>query len=82
MGVANEPNLINRFKAVSLGIVVLLLLAAERIGPQTFFPWQWILPGLAAVGLAVDGRLWSIARRSELQVAIEVDHRLDLHEKL
>ena len=67
---------------VLLGMVVLLMLAAERIGPQTFFPWQWILPGLAAVGLGVAGRLWYIARRTELQVAIEVDHRLDLHEKL
>ncbi len=67
---------------VVLAIVVVMMLAAERIGPETFFAWTWILPLSVAAGLAVAGRLWYVARRSELQVAIEVDDRLDLHEKL
>ena len=67
---------------VLLGIVVVIMLAAERLGSETFFAWPWILPVSVAAGLAVAGRLWYVARRSELQVAIEVDDRLDLHEKL
>ncbi|MEE9131135.1 MAG: hypothetical protein V3T84_14035, partial [Phycisphaerales bacterium] len=67
---------------VLLGIVVVIMLAAERLGPQTFFAWPWILPLSVTAGLAVAGRLWYVARRSELQVAIAVDDRLDLHEKL
>lgn len=67
---------------VLLGIAVLCLLFAERIGEQTFLPWNWMLPSFIAVGLLVAGRIWYVRRNSELQVALEVDERLDLHEKL
>ena len=67
---------------VLFGCAVLCLLIAERIGEQTFLPWTWMLPAIVAIGLLIAGRIWFIRRNSELQVALEVDERLDLHEKL
>ncbi len=67
---------------VLLAIVALALLAAERVGPRLFIPWPWVLPALAAAALAVAIPLWYRARRSDVEVAVEVDDRLDLREKL
>ncbi|MHC4414810.1 MAG: hypothetical protein ACYS0G_05955 [Planctomycetota bacterium] len=67
---------------VILGLAVIGLLVAERLGAATFVPWSWVLPVAVAVGLVVAARWWHAGRRSELQVAVEVDERLDLREKL
>jgi uncharacterized coiled-coil DUF342 family protein len=61
---------------------VLVLLAAERVGPAPFWPWPWLLPALAVAGALVAGRMWYARRSTELQVAVEVDERLDLRERL
>jgi hypothetical protein len=62
--------------------VIIGLLIAERLGAEAFVPWRWVLPAL--VGLAALGSLrwWLRSRRNEVQVAVEVDERLDLREKL
>ena len=67
---------------VALGIVVIGLLVAERLGAEAFVPWRWVLPSIIALSAIVAFRWWTIGRRSELQVALEVDERLDLREKL
>ncbi len=67
---------------VLLAVAVIALLAAERIGPRLFIPWQWVAPALVAAALAVAIPLWYRARRSEIEVALEVDDRLELREKL
>ncbi len=68
--------------AVIVGAIILLLLAGERAGPGSFFPWWWLLPALAAAGLGASAWTWWRARPSELQVALAVDERLELREKL
>jgi hypothetical protein len=67
---------------IVLAGLVLALLVAERVGPAPFWPWPWLLPTLALAGALVAGRLWYARRPTELQVAVEVDERLDLRERL
>ena len=67
---------------IVLAGLVLALLVAERLGPARFWPWPWLLPALAVAGALVAGRLWYARRPTELQVAVEVDERLDLRERL
>jgi hypothetical protein len=47
-----------------------------------FVPWVWTGPFLAAVTLGIALALWMSRRQSELHVAVEVDERLELREKL
>jgi hypothetical protein len=68
--------------AVVVGALVLLLLAAERAGPGGIFPWAWLLPALVGAGLALATMAWSRRRPTEIQVALAVDERLELREKL
>ena len=68
--------------AIVVGLAVVGLLAVERLGQATFVPWVWVLPPVVAFALIVAGWLWFAARLSVLQVAVEVDDRLDLREKL
>ena len=67
---------------IVLAGLVLALLVAERVGPAPFWPWPWLLPALAVAGALVAGRRWYARRPTELQVAVEVDERLDLRERL
>jgi hypothetical protein len=67
---------------IVVAVVVLVLLAAERVGPATFWPWVWLGPVLALAAALVAGRRWYATRPSELRVAVEVDERLDLRERL
>ncbi len=45
-------------------------------------PWAWVAPILAALALVISFVIWSRRRQTELQVAMAVDQRLDLREKL
>ena len=65
-----------------LAVIALVLALADRAPGVAFVAWAWVAPALAAVGLAVAAVLWSRRRMSELQVALAVDERLDLREKL
>ena len=67
---------------IGLGILVVLMLAAERLGAALFLPWGWLGPLVAVLALLIAARLWMTRRRTDLQVAVDVDGRLDLREKL
>jgi hypothetical protein len=68
--------------AIVVAGLVLALLVVERLGAATFWPWPWVLPVVVAAGALAAGRLWFARRRTEIQVAVEVDERLELREKL
>jgi len=67
---------------VAVGGLIIVMFVAERVGAALFWPWLWLGPGLAVLALLVTARMWSRRRQTELQVAVEVDRRLDLREKL
>ncbi|UCD75081.1 MAG: hypothetical protein JSV91_15005 [Phycisphaerales bacterium] len=60
----------------------LLLVIADRLPAESFTPWVWVIPALAVVTLVLAVIWWLPSRRTELQVAVSVDERLDLREKL
>jgi len=62
--------------------IALVLMVLDRMGESAFVPWLWIAPALAAGVLGIAVVLWRGRRRDELQVALAVDDRLDLREKL
>ena len=68
--------------AVIGGAVALALIIADRAPAAAFVPWKWVGPALAALAIAVAVALWARRRPGELHVAVEVDERLDLREKL
>jgi hypothetical protein len=67
---------------IVLAGVVLVLLLAERAGPARFWPWPWLLPALAGAAAIVAVWRWWGRRPTEVQVAVAVDERLDLRERL
>jgi hypothetical protein len=68
--------------AIVIAAIALMLALADRAPAEAFVPWSWIGPVLAVICAAVAAVLWLRRRPSELQVAIAVDDRLDLKEKL
>lgn len=68
--------------AVVFAAVALALMIADRLPGEAFVPWMWVGPGLAILTLATAAVLWWRSRPSEAHVAIVVDERLDLREKL
>ena len=67
---------------VAVGGLIIVMLAAERVGAALFWPWLWLGPAFAVPALLVTARMWRRRRQTELQIAVEVDQRLDLREKL
>lgn len=78
----------SRFLSIAhvAGLVVaslaVMLMIADRVTAEPFVPWPWVGPALAAIALLATLALWSRRRLSQLQVALAVDERLDLREKL
>ena len=68
--------------AVWFAAAALLLMLIDRMPAASFIPWIWAGPALGVVALAVVLAWWARGRRSEIQVAMAVDERLDLREKL
>ncbi len=68
--------------AIGAGLLIMCLLVAERLGAAPFVPWMWVLPGVALLAGLIALRMWLSGRRSDLQVAVAVDERLDLRERL
>jgi hypothetical protein len=67
---------------IVLAAVALALALADRLPGEAFVAWAWIVPALLVVGGIVSFALWHRRRLSEIQVAVAVDDRLDLREKL
>ena len=68
--------------AIVATAIALALMIVDKAPAEEFLAWRWILPSLGAVWLAISAGLWHRARRTDLQVAVAVDERLDLREKL
>ena len=68
--------------AIVLAGIALLIMLADRATAQTFVPWMWVGPGLAVLAIGLALALWGRRRPSEAHVAVVVDERLDLREKL
>jgi hypothetical protein len=60
----------------------LALMIADRLPAAAFVPWMWVAPALAIMAIAVALSLWTRRRSNALHVAVEVDERLQLREKL
>lgn len=72
------------FHQVAAGVatLALLLIIVSKMTPAARVPWEWVAPGLVAAAAVIAGALWWRRRQSEVQVAIAVDQRLELREKL
>jgi hypothetical protein len=68
--------------AVVVAGLLLLLMLADKVPAAEFMPWPIIIPSAIGLTLAVAGVIWWTRRRSEIQVALAVDERLDLRERL
>ncbi|MCZ6836434.1 MAG: hypothetical protein O7G85_11725 [Planctomycetota bacterium] len=68
--------------AVIVTALILVLMIVDKAPAQEFLAWTWILPSVAAVWIGIATWLWFRTRRSELQVALAVDERLHLREKI
>lgn len=68
--------------AIIAAALALALMVADRAFATSFMPWFWVAPGLVVLVLGIAAIAWSRRRRTEVQVALAVDERLDLREKL
>lgn len=68
--------------AVIVASIVLALVIVDRLFASAFVPWQWMLPALVILAMLAAAVLWLRNRPDEQHVALLVDERLDLREKL
>lgn len=68
--------------AATIAATALLAVLVSKTSAAINVPWTVVAPGLLAAALLIAFFLWSRRRASELQVALAVDERLDLREKL
>jgi hypothetical protein len=62
--------------------IALALMIADRVPAQAFVPWLWVGPALAGLAAVIAIVWWRQRRATEQHVAVVVDERLDLREKL
>jgi len=72
---------LHRIAIVVLGMALLAILV-DKSTPAVTVPWLWTGPALTVVGLAAAFGLWWRRRQDEIQIALAVDDRLELREKL
>lgn len=70
------------FVAIAGASIALLLMVLDRLFEATFVPWIWIAPILALLVLGVAVILWTRRRHDEIEIALAVDDRLELREKM
>jgi len=68
--------------ALVVGIAALVLVMMDRAPASAFVPWMWVAPTLLGVTLLISVILWARHRLTEQHVALVVDDRLDLREKM
>jgi len=68
--------------AMVAGGLVLALMIADRLPESPFVPWTWAAPVIAVLAVLVAVVGWSRQRRGERDVALVVDERLNLEERL
>jgi len=67
--------------AVPLGMVLILLAVADRLGPQPIVPWIWVLPVIVSVSVLLIAFHFVRGGESDEEIAAEVDRRLDLRDR-
>ncbi|MCI0629145.1 MAG: hypothetical protein L0Y44_00645 [Phycisphaerales bacterium] len=67
--------------AIAFSAVALATMFVDR-ATGSFVPWRWIGPALLALALLVAVILWARRRMTDAHVALVVDERLDLREKI
>ncbi len=70
--------------AVGIGVfgIALVLVIVDRLPAASFVPWMWVAAALLGAGAIVSVTLWMRRRPSDMHVAVCVDDRLDLREKI
>jgi len=68
--------------AIAFAAIALCLMLADRMAAEKFVPWRWVGPALAALACASAAIMWARRRPTEKHVALVVDERLDLREKI
>lgn len=68
--------------AVVAAVVAIVLMIVDRLPGSPLVPWLWVGPGLGVLTAVIAFVLWQRHRRDEAAVALTVDERLDLREKL
>jgi hypothetical protein len=68
--------------AIAVAALALLLILVDRLPGEAFMPWMGVAPALIVLGLAAAIAMWARERPDEMHVAVLVDERLDLREKL
>lgn len=67
---------------IAAACLALVLIIADRSAAEAFVPWTWVGPALALIAIGAAAIIWSRRRTTEHRVALLVDERLDLREKL
>ena len=68
--------------ALVIASIALVLMIADRTTAAPFVPWLWVAPLLAGLAGLAALIWWARRRPSEFQVALAVDDRLDLRERM
>lgn len=68
--------------AVIAAAIALATAVADRVPGESFVPWTWVAPALAVLCLFGAAIVWNRRRLDELDVAVHVDERLGLRERL
>lgn len=68
--------------AVVLAALALAAVLAAKASPAIVVPWLWVLPLMATAAIAAGLVRARRARRETLEVALAIDHRLGLNERL
>ena len=65
-----------------IGLLVLAAAIADRLPAVPFVPWTWVWPVAGGLALLASAAVWMQRRADQLEVAIAVDDRLHLKERL
>jgi len=68
--------------AIVFACIALALMVSDRVASGPFVPWIWVGPALLGMTFVAAALLWARNRTTESHVALVVDDRLDLREKL
>lgn len=68
--------------AIAAAAIALMLALIDRAPADSMIAWRWVAPGLAVIAILTALLLWRRRRLTETQVALAVDERLDLRERI
>ncbi|MCA9295074.1 MAG: hypothetical protein KC983_01130 [Phycisphaerales bacterium] len=68
--------------AIVFASIAFVLMLFNRTTAEPFVPWMWVIPSMMVLTLAIAGIFWMRSRMPERSVALAVDDRLELNERL